>query len=53
MRLEGDDWRTFFDSYQREAFRLETRPSYRVGSEQTEYETFLTTGRLDIPDDDP
>lgn len=53
MRLENDDWRTFFDSYQREAFRLETLPSYGVGSEQEEYENFLTTGRLDIPDDDP
>ncbi len=53
MRLDGDAWRTFFDSYQREAFRLETLPAYGVGSEQAEYERFLATGRLDIPDDDP
>ncbi|MGH3546654.1 MAG: DUF6879 family protein [Pseudonocardiaceae bacterium] len=53
MRLEGDRWRTFFDSYQREAFRLETLPSYGLASEQPEYEAFLTTGELDIPDDDP
>lgn len=53
MRLENDDWRTFFDSYQREAFRLETLPSYGVGSEQAEYAKFLATGKLDIPDDDP
>lgn len=53
MRLAGDDWRTFFDSYQREAFRLETLPSYGVESEQGEYETFLATGNLHIPDDDP
>lgn len=53
MRLENDGWRTFFDSYQREAFRLETLPSYGVGSEQAEYEKFLATGKLDIPDDDP
>jgi hypothetical protein len=53
VRLGHDSWRTFFDSYQREAFRLETLPSYDVGSERAEYETFLTTGKLDIPDDDP
>jgi hypothetical protein len=51
--LEGDGWRTFFDSYQRDAFRLETLPTYRVASEQEEYERFPTTGKLDIPDDDP
>ena len=53
MRLEYDGWRVFFDSYQREAFRLEILPSYGVGSEQAEYERFLATGKLDIPDDDP
>ena len=53
MRLEGDGWRMFFDSYQREAFRLETLSSYGVASEQSEYKTFLATGKLDIPDDDP
>jgi hypothetical protein len=53
VRLEGDSWPTFFDSYQREAFRLESLPSYGVGSEQAEYEIFLATGQLDIPDDDP
>ncbi len=53
MRLENDDWRTFFDSYQREAFRLETLPFYGVGGEQAEYEKFLATGMLHIPDDDP
>ncbi|MGH3574004.1 MAG: DUF6879 family protein [Pseudonocardiaceae bacterium] len=52
MRLEGDSWRTFFDSYRREAFRLETLPSYHVGGEQEEYEKFLATGQLDIPNDD-
>jgi hypothetical protein len=53
VRLEGDGWRAFFDSYQREAFRLETLPSYGVTGEQEEYENFLATGRLHIPDDDP
>jgi hypothetical protein len=50
--LEGDAWRTFFDAYQREAFRLETRQSYGVASERTEYEQFLSTGELDIPETD-
>lgn len=52
MRLEGDDWRTFFNAHKREAFRLETRQSYGVESERAEYEHFLTTGQLDIPDTD-
>jgi hypothetical protein len=52
VHLEGDNWRTFFDAYQREAFRLETRQSYGVESERDEYEHFLATGRLDIPDSD-
>jgi hypothetical protein len=51
--LEGEGWRTFFDSYQREAFRLETLPAYGVSKEQGGFERFLTTGKLDIPDDDP
>jgi hypothetical protein len=50
--LEGDDWRTFFDAHEREAFRLETRRSYGVESERAEYEHFLSTGHLDIPDAD-
>jgi hypothetical protein len=50
--LEGDDWRAFFDAHEQEAFRLETRQAYGVASEQAEYENFLATGELDIPDDD-
>jgi hypothetical protein len=50
--LEGDGWRTFFDGYRREAFRLETRQVYGVDSERDEYDHFLSTGRLDIPDTD-
>ncbi len=53
MRLDGEVWREFFDSYQREAFRLETLPAYKVDSERPEYECFLATGKLSIPDDDP
>jgi hypothetical protein len=52
VRLEGDAWRTFFNAHKREAFRLETRQSYGVESERAEYEHFLTTGQLDIPDTD-
>ncbi|MBY8858628.1 hypothetical protein K7711_19270 [Nocardia sp. CA2R105] len=53
MRLDGDAWRQFFDSFTRDAFRLETLPAYNVGSEKDEYDNFLTTAQLDIPDDDP
>jgi hypothetical protein len=52
VRLEGDDWRTFFDAHKREAFRLETRQSYGIESERAEYEQFLSTGRLHIPETD-
>jgi uncharacterized protein DUF6879 len=52
VRLEGDAWRAFFDAHEREAFRLETRQVYGVASEQAEYEHFLATGELDIPDSD-
>jgi hypothetical protein len=52
VRLEGDGWRTFFDGHEREAFRLETRQSYGVESERAEYDHYLATGELDIPDSD-
>ncbi|MFC9085946.1 DUF6879 family protein [Nocardiopsis dassonvillei] len=41
MRLEGDAWREFFDSFQHEAFRLETLPSYTVPEEEEELRRFL------------
>jgi hypothetical protein len=53
VRLDGDAWRTFFDSFTKEAFRLETLLAYDVASEREEYEAFITTGHLHIPDDDP
>lgn len=53
MHLAAEDWHPFFDSYAHEAFRLETLPSYRVPSEDEELRTFLSTGQLVIPDDDP
>jgi hypothetical protein len=52
VRLDGERWRTFFDAFQRTAFRLETYPSYDVTSEREEYEGFLSSGSLSIPDDD-
>ncbi|MGH3648665.1 MAG: DUF6879 family protein [Micromonosporaceae bacterium] len=53
MRLDGDTWQEFFDSFEREAFRLETLPVYRVEGERSEYQRFLDTGGADIRDDDP
>jgi hypothetical protein len=53
VRLAGEAWRGFFDSFQREAFRLETHPAYDMTSEREEYEQFLATGELHIPDNDP
>jgi len=52
VRLDGTAWRTFFDGFQREAFRLETLQVYDMASEQAEYDHFLVTGELHIPDDD-
>ena len=53
MRLAAEAWRHVFDSFTREAFRLETLPTYAVASEDDELRAFLATGRLVIPDDDP
>ena len=53
MRLDGEQWRTFFDTFERAAFRLETYPVYGVATERQEYEHFLSAGSLSIPDDDP
>ena len=52
MRLEGEAWRQFFDSFEHSAFRLETLPSYGVASEDEELQGFLATRQLIIPDDD-
>jgi hypothetical protein len=41
MRLEGDAWRQFFDSYERAAFRLETLPVYAMPDEEDEFRRFL------------
>ncbi|MFJ7909682.1 DUF6879 family protein [Kitasatospora sp. NPDC096204] len=53
MLLDGDSWRPFFDSFEHEAFRLETRSSYAMPDEDEEFQEFLATGELHIPADDP
>ncbi|MEY9941366.1 DUF6879 family protein [Streptacidiphilus sp. MAP5-3] len=53
MHLAGDAWRTYFDAFEREAFRLETRNAYAMPDEDEEFMAFLETGGLHIPDDDP
>ncbi|MYW00885.1 DUF6879 family protein [Streptomyces sp. SID3343] len=53
MRLDGEQWNEYFESFEREAFRLETLPTYSVAAEEDEYAAFLATGRLELPDDDP
>ncbi|MFJ9028593.1 DUF6879 family protein [Streptomyces sp. NPDC102274] len=53
MHLDGDQWTTFFGSFEREAFRLETLPVYSVEGEEDEFETFRATGKLELPEDDP
>lgn len=50
--MDGDNWPTFFDSYKKDAFRLETLPFYAMPEEDEEYKEFLETGRLDVSDDD-
>jgi len=50
--LDGEQWRSFFNAFQRTAFRLETYPEYDITSEHEEYEQFLSSGSLHIPDDD-
>ncbi|MFD9689062.1 DUF6879 family protein [Kitasatospora sp. NPDC059088] len=53
MLLDGDAWRAVFDTFEREAFRLETRSAYAMPGEDEEFREFLATGELDIPEDDP
>ncbi|MEU0935243.1 DUF6879 family protein [Embleya sp. NPDC005971] len=53
MHLAGEHWTSFFDSFEREAFRLETLSAYTLVGEEHEYAEFMATGRLVLPDDDP
>lgn len=52
MLLAGDAWRAFFDSFEHEAFRLETRSAYAMPDEDEEFQEFLATGELHIAQDD-
>ncbi|WP_411079029.1 DUF6879 family protein [Streptomyces sp. cmx-18-6] len=47
MLLDGDEWAARFESFRREAWRLETLPEYRVPQEAEEIAAFLAGERLD------
>ncbi|MGC0415093.1 DUF6879 family protein [Embleya sp. AB8] len=53
MHLDGEHWSSFFDSFEHEAFRLETLSAYSMLGEEQEYADFMATGYLDLPEDDP
>jgi hypothetical protein len=53
VRLDGDAWREFFDYFERDAFRLETLPVYRVEGEWDDFQRFLATGDPGISEDEP
>ncbi|QDY78258.1 DUF6879 family protein [Streptomyces qinzhouensis] len=41
MRLDGEDWRRFFDAFGREAWRFEAQPVYTMPREQENVARFL------------
>ncbi|GAA4181959.1 hypothetical protein GCM10022252_07100 [Streptosporangium oxazolinicum] len=41
MLLDGESWKDFFDSFQRDAFRLETQPKYTMPAEAESLARFL------------
>ncbi|MFE3883666.1 DUF6879 family protein [Streptomyces lydicus] len=47
MFLDGDEWAARFESFRREAWRLETLPEYRVSQEAEEIRAFLAGERID------
>ncbi|MFG2815215.1 DUF6879 family protein [Streptomyces sp. NPDC048410] len=47
MRLAGSEWRAFFDSMEREAWRLETLPVYSVPQEAEAIREFADSGVVD------
>lgn len=53
MFLDGDQWQAFFDSMEREAFRLETLPAYRVPQEAELFRRFLEGEPLSTADTKP
>lgn len=51
--MAGDEWQRFFDSMERDAFRLETLPVYRVAQEDEAVERFLAGEPLRSEDTEP
>ncbi|MEO3752308.1 DUF6879 family protein [Streptomyces sp. B6B3] len=51
MRLDGEEWPRFFDSFKRAAWRLETLPVYRMPGEQDDLARFRATGKVEVPED--
>ncbi|MFD5187309.1 DUF6879 family protein [Streptomyces sp. NPDC058357] len=47
MLLDGEEWEAKFESFQREAWRLETLPQYGVPQEDEEIRDFLAGNRID------
>ncbi|MFF9523774.1 DUF6879 family protein [Streptomyces achromogenes] len=47
MHLDGEEWAARFKSFQREAWRLETLPEYRVSQEAEELRAFAAGERID------
>ncbi|MFD5552285.1 DUF6879 family protein [Streptomyces sp. NPDC127068] len=41
MLLAGEDWRRFFDAFEREAWRFEAQPTYTMPNEQENVARFL------------
>ncbi|MGW6458979.1 DUF6879 family protein [Streptomyces sp. NPDC055078] len=41
MLLDGEDWRRFFDAFEREAWRFEAQPTYTMPNEQENVARFL------------
>ncbi|WP_416970510.1 DUF6879 family protein [Streptomyces sp. 4F14] len=41
MFLDGEDWRRFFDSYERTAWRFEAQPTYTMPNEAESFARFL------------
>lgn len=52
MFLAGDEWQAKFRDFQTEAWRLETRPVYRVPQEADEFARFLEGERFPGPYED-
>ncbi|WP_406507077.1 DUF6879 family protein [Streptomyces sp. NBC_00212] len=49
MLLDGEDWRRFFDAFEREAWRFEAQPTYTMPKEQENVARFLR-GEAKPPD---